>query len=442
MSDIFREIEDELRRESLLRLWSRYSRYIIAGAVLIVLIAVGVVAWRQHLASERLAQANHYTAAEALAREGKDAEAEKVFAEVANDGGGYGLPAGFQQAALLAKAGDRQGAIAAYDRLAASSSIAREYRDLAVLFAVMHQPPDGDSHAAIERLAPLTENGNPWRATALDVTAAAKLKSGDRGGALEIYQKLADDLAAPRESARPRRRNGRGTEVLAGAPRASRCPYESSMNRRDFTALLLASAAAGCGIFDEKKTPLPGERISVLGLGGGLEADPSLAEVAVALPPPELNPAWPVPGGVPTHAMGHPALPEQLSRAWSTDIGEGASRYTRILSAPVVAGGRVFAMDGATQVSALDAASGRPYLGGRSKARRRTRQRVRRRPVLLERSAVRDHRIRSGGGARSGRRKGHLAPERHGAAARAADRYRRPRLRGQCRERARCAVGR
>jgi outer membrane protein assembly factor BamB len=130
------------------------------------------------------------------------------------------------------------------------------------------------------------------------------------------------------------------------------------MNRRDFTALLLASAVSGCGWFEEKKTPLPGERIPVIGLGGELEPDPSLAAVAVALPPPELNPAWPVPGGVPTHAMGHPALPERLSRAWSTDIGEGASRYTRILSSPVVAGGRVFAMDGATQVSALDAASG------------------------------------------------------------------------------------
>jgi hypothetical protein len=101
-------------------------------------------------------------------------------------------------AALLAKAGDRQGAIVAYDRLAASSSVSREYRDLAILLAVMHQFPEGDPQAAIERLAPLTENGNPWRATALEVTAAAKLKAGDRGAALDIYQKLADDLAAPR----------------------------------------------------------------------------------------------------------------------------------------------------------------------------------------------------------------------------------------------------
>jgi hypothetical protein len=198
VSDIFREIDDELRREGLLQLWSRYARYIIAVAVILVLIAAGIFAWRQHLASERLAQANRYSAALVLVRQGKEAEAAKLFAALANDGGGYGIPAAFQEAALLAKAGDRQGAIAAYDRLAVSSSVSREYRDLAILLAVMHQLPDGDPRAAIERLAPLTENENPWRATALEVTAAAKLKAGDHGAALDIYQKLADDLAAPR----------------------------------------------------------------------------------------------------------------------------------------------------------------------------------------------------------------------------------------------------
>src|SRR4029078_12520536 len=84
-----------------------------------------------------------------------------------------------------------------------SATVGREYRDLAVLFSVMHQLPDGDPQAAIQRLAPLTETGNPWHATALDVTAAAKLKAGDRGGALEIYQTLADDLAAPRAPRAP-----------------------------------------------------------------------------------------------------------------------------------------------------------------------------------------------------------------------------------------------
>jgi hypothetical protein len=197
VSDIFREIDDELRRDNLLRLWSRYARYIIAAAVLLALIAGGVFAWRQHLASERAAQANRYAAALALTRQGKEEEAAKLFAALANDGGGYGIPASFQQAALLARTGDRQGAIAAYDRLAASSAIDPEYRDLAVLLAVMHQLPDVDPQTAIARLAPLTGEGKPWRATALEMTAAAKLKAGDRGGALDIYQKLADELAVP-----------------------------------------------------------------------------------------------------------------------------------------------------------------------------------------------------------------------------------------------------
>jgi hypothetical protein len=49
----------------------------------------------------------------------------------------------------------------------------------------------------IDRLAPMTSSGNPWRSTALELTAAARLKSGDKDGALEAYKILADDLAAP-----------------------------------------------------------------------------------------------------------------------------------------------------------------------------------------------------------------------------------------------------
>ena len=130
------------------------------------------------------------------------------------------------------------------------------------------------------------------------------------------------------------------------------------MNRRDFAALLLALGPAGCDFFADKKQPLPGERISVLGIGGGVEPDPKLAGAAITLPPPAVNRDWPEPGGSPAHVMGHLALPEKLTRAWDTSIGEGSSRYTKVMSQPVIAGGRIFAMDGGVQVSALDAASG------------------------------------------------------------------------------------
>jgi outer membrane protein assembly factor BamB len=130
------------------------------------------------------------------------------------------------------------------------------------------------------------------------------------------------------------------------------------MNRRDFASVLLSFGLAGCDLFNEKKQPLGGERIPVLGLGSRFEPDAGLAEAAINLPPPVVNPNWPEPGGNPAHAMGHPALPDKVNRAWQTSIGDGSGRYRRVLSQPVVEQGRVYAMDGGVQVSALDAASG------------------------------------------------------------------------------------
>jgi outer membrane protein assembly factor BamB len=117
-------------------------------------------------------------------------------------------------------------------------------------------------------------------------------------------------------------------------------------------------ALAGCSWFATKKQPLPGERISVLSLDRQLKPDPALATVAISLPKPEVNPDWPEPGGYPDHAMQHLALPDTLRQAWKTSVGEGSSRYTQILAQPIVADGRVYAMDGGSQVGAYDAATG------------------------------------------------------------------------------------
>jgi hypothetical protein len=197
VSDIFREIDEELRRDNLLKLWSRYGRYIVALAALVLVVAGGIVAWRDHQLSERRAQSMRYSSALSLVREGKDADAAKVFALIAQEGGGYGKLASFEEAELLAKSGDRKGAAAAYDRIAAAGGVDPVFRDLATLLSIMQGLPDTDPHSVIDRLAPMTAPGNPWRSTALELTAAARLEAGDKSGALEVYKTLADDLAAP-----------------------------------------------------------------------------------------------------------------------------------------------------------------------------------------------------------------------------------------------------
>lgn len=133
------------------------------------------------------------------------------------------------------------------------------------------------------------------------------------------------------------------------------------------TAMLLggcsdAGSALGVdGWFGKSKAPpLPGERQSVLRhQHRQLEADPELAKAAFSLPSPNRNGGWPQAGGLPEHAMGHPALPAQIREVWRASIGGGWMGERRILARPVVVDGRVFAMDSDCAVQALDESTGR-----------------------------------------------------------------------------------
>ena len=133
------------------------------------------------------------------------------------------------------------------------------------------------------------------------------------------------------------------------------------------TLVLLMLSLAGCNSVDSlassffadtKKEKLKGDRVSVLSLDRSVSPDPALAAAEVRLPRPVKNSDWPEAGGQANHAMQHLALDGNLSRLWSKTIGEGASRYGRVLAQPVVEGDRVFAMDARDVVTALDAKSG------------------------------------------------------------------------------------
>jgi len=127
-------------------------------------------------------------------------------------------------------------------------------------------------------------------------------------------------------------------------------------------ALPVMLAVAGCSgwLGSVEAPPLPGQRISVLSLETSLQPDPRVADLAVRLPRPYVNPDWPQPGGYPDRAMHHLAGPEVPKVIWRRSIGAGSDDDGRILSTPVLAQGRIFAMDARGQIMALAADSGRP----------------------------------------------------------------------------------
>jgi outer membrane protein assembly factor BamB len=126
---------------------------------------------------------------------------------------------------------------------------------------------------------------------------------------------------------------------------------------------LIVPALAGCETLQDfftasNKVKIEGKRISVLDLDRRLKPDPQLASLVVRVPKPFDNPAWPQSGGYPDHAMYHLELGDSLKEAWSSSVGEGASRYGRVTAQPVVAEGRAYAMDAEDIVSAFDVKTG------------------------------------------------------------------------------------
>lgn len=138
----------------------------------------------------------------------------------------------------------------------------------------------------------------------------------------------------------------------------------SRLHRWLVTAALLAPlslTACGEGGFfgEDAEKPLPGERIAILASDDLLKPDSSLESVPVVLPPPVRNAEWPQSGGGAAKDPGHLAAADKLERAWSTSIGSGGTDEKALLSQPVVAGGRVFAIDSDAEVSAIDPNDGR-----------------------------------------------------------------------------------
>jgi len=125
-------------------------------------------------------------------------------------------------------------------------------------------------------------------------------------------------------------------------------------------ALALMLLVGGCSWFQTPKPPpLPGDRISVLLHQRTLSANPELASKQILLPAPAPNADWPQAGGTADHAMHHMQLPENVTRAWSVDIGAGSKSEKRLTSSPIIAAGRVYAMDSDSVVSAYQASDGR-----------------------------------------------------------------------------------
>lgn len=179
MSDIFQEVDEEVRREQLKKLWERYGVFLIAACVLLV-VAVG--GWRTYewWEAKKAAEASSaFQAAVALSAEGKNKEAEEAFAKLASTGtASYRMLARFREAAELARR-DPNAAVAIYDQLAADNSLGRVLQDLAALRAGTILVDTAPYSEIVKRLEPLAAQDRTFRHSARIMLALAAWRAKD-----------------------------------------------------------------------------------------------------------------------------------------------------------------------------------------------------------------------------------------------------------------------
>jgi hypothetical protein len=197
VSDIFNEVDEEVRREQLKKLWDRYGLYFVALAVLLVL---GIAGWRAYdwYQSKKAAESGAaFEAAVVLADEGKQQEAQAAFDKLRTEGTpGYRTLARFREAAALGER-DRDAALKLYDQLAADTGLNPALRELAGvragLLLVDTAPPADLQH----RLEPLTGRDRPFRHTAREILALSAWRAGDLTGAQRWFDMITTDAETP-----------------------------------------------------------------------------------------------------------------------------------------------------------------------------------------------------------------------------------------------------
>ncbi|MGG5808977.1 tetratricopeptide repeat protein [Falsiroseomonas sp. CW058] len=200
MPDIFDEVEEDLRAERARRLARRWGGVAFGIALVVVAATGGWQGWRWHQARQATTAAETYmTLHRAAEREGADlAAAGNGFAALAREAPeGYATLARLRAAALKASVGDAAGATALWDAVAADGDADRLYRDLATLLSVSHALDAGDPAQLAARIAPLTAEGNPWRASAREAQALIALRRGAQEEARRMLEALVADPAAP-----------------------------------------------------------------------------------------------------------------------------------------------------------------------------------------------------------------------------------------------------
>jgi hypothetical protein len=196
LTDIFREVEEEVRRERYEKLWKKYRDHITAAGALIIIGVAGYQLYRVYERREENKASIAYAAATEMLDRGQSAAAAPQLATLAKSApGGYAAVAKLAEADALFAEGQKEDAIRIYQQIANGSdpylgAVAR----LHSAWAIADSAPRADVEAL---LAPLMDKSSGWHQLAREVIAYEDLRGGNKSAALRGYRDIAADPDTP-----------------------------------------------------------------------------------------------------------------------------------------------------------------------------------------------------------------------------------------------------
>ncbi|UZE47307.1 tetratricopeptide repeat protein [Rhodopseudomonas sp. P2A-2r] len=197
MSELFNEVDEDLRREQLKKLWDKYSIVVIAAAILII---AGVGGWRgySYLEAKKAAEAGAaFDRAADLSEQSKHAEAEAAFAKLATE-----APAGYRTLARLRAAAeavsrDPQAAVKLYDDIAADRGVGAAEQDLARIRAAGLLLETTPYDAMLARLEAAAAPTRTYRHSVRELLALSAWRVNDTTATRKWLDVIANDAETP-----------------------------------------------------------------------------------------------------------------------------------------------------------------------------------------------------------------------------------------------------
>jgi len=193
-----REIEEELRRERLLKLWDRYGVYVVAAGVALVL---GVAGWqytshRQTRAAD--AASTDYVIALTEFNAKRPDEGQKALDDLlAKAPRGYATLARLRLALYDGAEGNPANALATYDEIAKDKSADPLLVDFARLQTAVLKFDELSFTELRNRLSPLNNDRNPWRYSTRELLGLGAAKAGRTAEAKGYFDRLVKDRGTP-----------------------------------------------------------------------------------------------------------------------------------------------------------------------------------------------------------------------------------------------------